>query len=54
MGVNWVSLADAAEVAGLDDPDAAVDALTGAGLLQVRDLAGSEIRSSHAMLRSAV
>lgn len=54
MGVNWVSLADAAEVAELDDPDAAVGALTGAGLLQVRDLAGSEIRSSHAMLRSAV
>ncbi|HOZ59064.1 MAG TPA: LuxR C-terminal-related transcriptional regulator [Nakamurella multipartita] len=55
LGAGWVPLADAAEVAGVADPQATVDALTAAGLAVVRDLAGgAEVRAAHALLRSAV
>lgn len=55
LGAGWVPLADAAQVAGVADPEATVDALTAAGLAMVRDLAGGvEVRVAHALLRSAV
>jgi len=55
LGAGWVPLADAAKVSGISEPEATVDALTGAGLMVVRDMAGGiEVRANHALLRSAV
>ncbi|WP_420122803.1 LuxR C-terminal-related transcriptional regulator [Nakamurella sp.] len=55
LGAGWVPLTDAAKVAGVADPEAAVDSLTAAGLAVIRDLAGgAEVRAAHALLRSAV